>query len=146
MGFGSVIGGIAKELTLGAKKAGKYTYKAGKYAGKKMYGVEIRKTRRAGSTSRTSADVTLRARKAMERSRKVKYGRKRLSPGLSMRKKKGGKAFKANSRSQSPRGRRRSTKPGIRKGITGRTYSGTPMNRAAVTAAIAAAMKKRKKK
>ena len=62
MGFGSKIGGIAKSLTIGtAKKVMKYnaTYQAAKYAVGKMKG-----KRRAGSTSRTSVDVTLRKRNA----------------------------------------------------------------------------------
>ena len=64
MGFGSKIGGIAKSLTLGtAKKVMKYSphYQAAKYAVGKMKG-----KKRAGSTSRTSVDVTLRRRKAAE--------------------------------------------------------------------------------
>ena len=69
MGFGSKIGGIAKSLTLGtAKKVMKYSpsYQASKYAVGKMKG-----KKRAGSTSRTSVDITVRRRKAAE----AKYDR-----------------------------------------------------------------------
>ena len=112
------IGSIAKDLILGPSVVKSYK----------------------GSTSYTTADATLRARRAAVIRRKPKKGRKRLSPDLSMRKKKGGKDYKSTSRG-GKQGLRRSTKPGIRRGITGRTYSGTPMNLADIRKRIAEAKK-----
>lgn len=153
MGFG--FGGIAKKLSTTAgnilKKGRKYHpgYQVVKYVAG-----GIRKKRRTAKSYKT-ADYTLAQRKAMERPRKVGRGkgRKRLSPGLSMRKKRGGKGFKGKgtTRTRARKGLKRFTggrgvRPKVRGGTTGRKYSGTPMNRAAITAAVAAAMKRRKKK
>ena len=132
MGIFGKVANIAKELTLGQPGVRVVKWALGGHTKKK----------RKSSTSRTSVDVTLRKRQATMR----KYSRSMMAKKKSRIGKSRSSGKYKNLSNPQRKGRRRSTKPGIRKGITGRTYSGTPMNRAAVTAAIAEAMKKRKKK
>ena len=61
MGIFGKVAGIAKELTLGHP-----TIRAGRYIGKKLFQTDKIRKKRNSSTSRTSADVTLRRRKAAE--------------------------------------------------------------------------------